>query len=469
MKKLNELYSNFPDILIKDIKINSKEVKDGDLFVCVNGVTTNRNDFIDEAIKNGAAAVVTNKKIEIDVPLIYVENPNLELSKICQKFYDYDENYFTIIGVTGTNGKTTVASIIKDMIGSICGYIGTNGIKSDNINETIKNTTPDSDRLYKYFKWLKDDGCQVISMETSSEAFFRNRLTNITFDVGIVTNVTEDHLNVHKTLDNYLSCKKELVKQVKNNGYSILNVDDKYFNDFKRVSKGKILTYGKKEADLQIINCKEYIDKTFITLKYDNNLFDIVSPLVGEYNIYNLCAAFLTLLSLGYSIEDIINRISNITVPKGRCEFLDFGQKYKIILDYAHTTDAFTKLYNYLNKVKKGRIITVTGSAGGREKEKRKEMGKVVLDNSDYTIFTMDDPRYEDVNSIIDDLVSNSNKDNYERIINRKEAINKALSIAKDNDIVLVAGKGRDNYMAIEDKYLPYNDYDEITSFFEKD
>ena len=155
----------------------------------------------------------------------------------------------------------------------------------------------------------------------------------------------------------------------------------------------------------------------------------------------------------------------SISIPKGRCEFLNFGQNYNIILDYAHTTDAFIKIYSFLNRIKKGRIITVTGSAGGREKEKRSSMGKVVLDNSDYVIFTMDDPRNEDVNSIIDDLISSSNKTNYERIIDREEAINKALSIANKDDIVLIAGKGRDNYMAIKDKYLPYNDYDIIKNY----
>ena len=466
MKKLNELYNEFPCIKINDIKINSKDVKEDDLFVCIKGVTKDRNDYIEEAINNGAVAIVTNKDIKLNIPVIKVDNPNKELVNICKKFYDFNQEDFKIIGVTGTNGKTTVASIIKDMIGDSCGYIGTNGLISKNINEQIRNTTPDSDRLYKYFKLLKEDTCNVISMEASSEAFYRNRLDGIKFDIGIITNVTEDHLNIHKTLDNYLNCKKELFKKVKKNGYSILNIDDKYFDDFKKVARGKILTYGKKESTLQIIDFKEYIDKTSITLKYENCLYNIESPLVGEYNVYNLCAAILALIALNYSFDKIINKIKNIKVPKGRCEFLNFKQNFKIILDYAHTTDAFLKIYEFLNKVKKGKIITVTGSAGGREKEKRGSMGKVVLDNSDYVIFTMDDPRYEDVNDIIDDLVSASDKNNNERIIDRKEAINKALSIAKKDDIVLIAGKGRDNYMAIKNQYLYYSDYESIMNYY---
>lgn len=467
MKKLSELYPLYNgDLLVKDIKINSKEVVSGDLFVCINGVTANRNDYVLEAIENGAVAVVSNKKMNIPVPLITVCDPNKELSLLCQKFYDFNPNDLSIVGVTGTNGKTTVASIIKDMIGSSCGYIGTNGINSVNINESIRNTTPDASRLYKYFKKLKEDNCDVISMEASSEAFYRNRLDDLLFDIGIVTNVTEDHLNIHKTLSNYLECKKRLVMNVKNSGFSILNKDDKYFEDFKNVAKGKILVYGKSNADLEIVHFKENINNTLISLKFKNKYYNVLSPLVGEYNIYNLCAAILCLIALNYDMSDIIKKINNITIPKGRCEFLDFDQDYKIILDYAHTTDAFIKIFDYLNKVKKGKLITVTGSAGGREKEKRSVMGKVVLDNSDYVIFTMDDPRYEDVNAIIDDLVSNSSKTNYEKIIDRKEAIKKAFKIAKKDDIVLIAGKGRDNYMAIENKYLPYSDYDVIKNIF---
>ena len=466
MKKLSDLYNGYPNIEINDIKINSKEVKSGDLFVCIKGVTTDRNDYIEEAIRNGAIAVVTNKDIKFDIPVIKVDNPNEELIKICKKFYDFNQDDFKIIGVTGTNGKTTVASIIRDLIGDSCGYLGTNGLISKNVNESIRNTTPDVDRLYKYFKMLKDDNCNDISMEASSEAFYRNRLDGLLFDIGIVTNVTEDHLNVHKSIENYLKCKKELVRNVKDNGYSILNIDDRYFKEFKKVAKGNILTYGKKESTLQIINFKEFYNKTDISLKYNNKIYKIESPLVGEYNIYNLCAAILSLIALNYDMNDIIKRINNINVPSGRCEFLNFGQDYNIILDYAHTTDAFIKIYNFLNKIKKGKIITVTGSAGGREKEKRNSMGKVVIDNSDIVIFTMDDPRFENVDDIINDLLSDTNKTNYERIINREEAIKKGLSIAKKNDIVLIAGKGRDNYMAIKDKYIPYNDYDIIAKYF---
>lgn len=472
MKKLSELYPDYKgiDVVINGIKINSKEVTLGDIFVCTMGVTADRHDFIDEAIKNGAVAVVVEKDVECSVPTIKVENTNRELPLLASRFYDNPEKYLDIIGITGTNGKTTVAKIIQDLIGNdICAYLGTNGIICSKFNESIRNTTPDSDRLYGYFKRFVDSGCKILSMETSSEAFYRKRLDNLKFKVGIITNITEDHLNIHKTIENYVSCKKELVKQVREDGFCILNIDDNHYEEVKEVANSTILTYGKKEATLQIIDTKFSLKDTQITLKYQDRLYQFKSPLLGEFNVYNLCAAILTLTTFGYGIDDIINRVDRIIAPSGRVEFLEFGQNYSIVLDYAHTPDAFSKLFKLLNEVKQGKVITITGSAGGREKEKRPRMGKLVLDESDYVIFTMDDPRYENVNDIISDLVSESDKTNYEIIIDRKEAIYKAFELANENDIVLVAGKGTDNYMAIEDKYLPYSDLDVIKEYFKED
>ena len=209
-------------------------------------------------------------------------------------------------------------------------------------------------------------------------------------------------------------------------------------------------------------------DKTIINYKYNNKTYEVISPLLGRFNVDNLSSAILCLLCKGISFDEIIKRVSNLKQIEGRMETLPFTDKYTVILDYAHTTDALDNILSFLNTVKENRIITVTGSAGGREKEKRAGMGKVVLEKSDYVIFTMDDPRFENPNDIIDDLVSDSNKTNYERIIDRKEAIYKALDIAESKDIILIAGKGRDDYMAIDDKYLPYCDYDVIKSYYEQ-
>ena len=470
MKKLSELYNIDDDRLIKSIKINSKEIEPGDIFVCTMGVTADRHDFIDEAIKNGASAIVVSRDVgKKSVPVIKVDNTNLELRKLSAKFYDYPSEKAYIIGVTGTNGKTTVAEIIFQLLGESCAYIGTNGKKYKGKKESIRNTCPDVDRLYMYFKEFIDNGCDTICMEASSEAFYRHRLDDIRYDIGIVTNITEDHLNIHKTLENYVDCKCQLVRQVKDDGYSILNSSDKYFDKFKREAHGNIVSYGYKDSDtLKIEDYTLKRDKTIITFKYNNKTYEITSPLLGSFNVDNLASAILALLCKGISFDDIIKRVSNIKQIEGRMEIMPFVSKYTVILDYAHTTDALDNILTFLEMVKEARIITVTGSAGGRESAKRPGMGKVVLEKSDYVIFTMDDPRYEDPNKIIDDLVSGSDKTNYIRIVDRKKAIYKALDMAEDNDIVLIAGKGRDDYMAVDDKYLPYCDYDVIKSYYEQ-
>lgn len=470
MKKLSELYNTLDDRLIKGIKINSKEIEPGDIFVCTMGVTADRHDFIDEAIKNGASAIVVSRDVgKKSVPVIKVDNTNLELRKLSAKFYDYPCEKACIIGVTGTNGKTTVAEIIFQLLGESCAYIGTNGKKYKGKKESIRNTCPDVDRLYMYFREFVDAGCDTICMEASSEAFYRHRLDDIRYDIGIVTNITEDHLNIHKTLENYVDCKCQLVRQVKDDGYSILNSSDKYFDKFKREAHGNIVSYGYKDSDtLKIEDYTLRRDKTIITFKYNNKTYEVTSPLLGSFNVDNLSSAILALLCKSISFEEIVKRVSKIKQIEGRMEIMPFVSKYTVILDYAHTTDALDNILSFLDMVKESRIITVTGSAGGREATKRPGMGKVVLEKSDYVIFTMDDPRYEDPNKIIDDLVSGSDKTNYIRIVDRKKAIYKALDMAEDNDIVLIAGKGRDDYMAVDDKYLPYCDYDIIKSYYEQ-
>ena len=470
MKKLSELYNINDDRIIKAIKINSKEVEPGDIFVCTMGVTADRHNFIDEAITNGASAIIVSRDVgEKSVPVIKVDNTNLELRKLTAKFYDYPCNSLYMIGVTGTNGKTTVAEIIYQLLGETAAYVGTNGKKYKNKKASIRNTCPDVDRLYMYFREFLDNGCNTVCMEASSEAFYRHRLDDIKYDIGIVTNITEDHLNIHKTIENYVDSKCQLVRQVKDDGYSILNSSDKYFEKFKREAHGNIVSYGYKDTDtLKIEKYTLKRDKTIINFKYRNKNYEVISPLLGSFNVDNLAAAILTLLCKDISFDTIIKRVLKIKQIEGRMETMPFVSKYTVILDYAHTTDALNNILSFLQTVKDNKIITVTGSAGGRERDKRKWMGKVVLEKSDYVIFTMDDPRFEDPNQIIDDLIGESKNTNYERIIDRKEAIYKALDMAEDKDIVLIAGKGRDDYMAVDDKYLPYCDYDVIKSYYEQ-
>ncbi len=360
MKKLNELYKGYPSIDIKGIKINSKEVVDGDIFVCTKGVTTDRHDFIDEAVSNGAKFLVVKKEGNYQVPYIKVDNPNTELAKLAEKFYDYPLDKLKLIGITGTDGKTTTAMIIRDLLGSNeCGYIGTNGVKGKEIDTKITNTTPECHVLYQILDAFVKENLKYVSMETSSEAFYRNRLDTFRFAVGIVTNVTGDHLNIHKTFENYKDCKKQLLKLLEKDGTAILNIDDKYYEEFKDIHD-KVLTYGKNDkATLVIKDYKENSNNTDITFIYQNKEYQVSSPLVGEFNIYNLASAILALTSLGYSFLDVLDRIKNIKTPRGRCEVIE-GSNYKIVLDYAHTVNGLKSILEYLNKIKKTKIIKLS-------------------------------------------------------------------------------------------------------------
>lgn len=468
MKKLSELYPVNSDILIKDIKINSKEVEPGDIFVCTMGVTADRHDFIEEAIEKGASAIVVSKDVESQkVPVIRVENTNEELISLAKRLYDYEPENLKLVGVTGTNGKTTVAFIIKNLLGEFCGYMGTNGIISKSFNEKIRNTTPDADRLYKYFQKFTNDNCTILSMETSSESFFRKRLEGLNFEVGIITNITEDHLNIHKTIENYIDCKMELLRKVKDTGITILNKDDQYYETAYKNAHGTIWTYGKeKNNTMRLINVLETVDGSNVTIEYENQLYTMNSPYLGEINAYNLMASLLACLALGKTLPELVEKVPQLPIISGRMEAL-VKREYTVMVDYAHTTDAFQKVLPILNRIKNRNLVVVTGSAGGREREKRGPMGKYILENSDHVIFTMDDPRNESVLSIIEDLTKDSTNKNYEIIEDREQAIYKALDQAQTGDIILIAGKGCDNYMAIGDEYLPYSDIEVIKKYYQ--
>ena len=248
-----------------------------------------------------------------------------------------------------------------------------------------------------------------------------------------------------------------------------MNKDDKHFNYIKKRCNKNIITYGiSKKCNYYFYNINEYNDKTTFNLKVNNKIYNITSPLLGKFNVYNLVAAIITLNCFNIDMPSIIDNIKKLKQVPGRLQKIDFKQNYDIILDYAHTTNATYEVLNFFNKVKKGNIITVVGCAGKRYKDKRSEIGKIVTNYSNKVIFTMDDPRNENVESIISDMTSKVKNNNYEIIEDRTKAIFKALSLAKENDTLLILGKGLDNYMAIDDKYIKYSDLNVIKSYFKK-
>lgn len=466
MKKLSELYPGVSeDVLIKGIKINSKECEEGDLFVCTKGVTADRHDFIPDAVKHGASAVIVSRDVgNVGVPVIKVPDTNRELPYLCQKFYDYPDQKMKILGVTGTDGKTSTATIMQALIGSdVCGYIGTNGRSCAQFTGDNPNTTPDAHLLYSYFKEFLDCGCKYVAMEASSEAFFRGRLQSIQFDVSVYTNITSEHLNIHGTFDNYLQCKEMLFRQTKKDGTCVLNMDDSYYEQIKAVCNGNVVTYGSGEdATLQIVDYKVYPTHTLIHFKYRGEIVEVDSPLLGDFNVYNLAAGLLASLSVGVPLEQALSRIPNIKIS-GRLDLLNTNTPYYVMVDYAHTPNGITKLLNFVHTLDINRSIVVIGQAGERDYLKRPQVGEVVVKNATYAIFTYEDPRSEDPKAICDDIVKTvkDTYQNYEIVIDRREAIQKAIDMAKEKDMVLILGKGNETYQKLKDETIYFNDEEE--------
>ena len=419
---------------------------------------------MDMAIRNGAVCVVADREVNCSVPVFYVEDINNYYVLLCKKFNNILDSDFDYIGVTGTDGKTTSTSIINQILSKHqkCALIGTNGMFIGEDKYNTSNTTPCVSELYDVLGIAKANGCKQVVMEVSSEALLHNRVEGIKYSIVGFTNITEDHLNVHGSIGNYIECKLKLLEHLKEDGIVVYNGDDVNLCQIKGYSFGV-----NQDCDFVISNVIEESNVVKFNITYKGVDYDIVSPLVGLYNVYNITMAFAICLLYGVDSSFIIECIKDLKPIYGRREYLDFGQNFDLILDYAHTFNGIKSILESCENYKT--IITLTGAAGGREVEKRSKIGKIVLEKSDVVVFTMDDPRYESVDKIIDDLAGDTKKE-YFRIKDRVEAIHFALKVGAKNpgSVVLILGKGRDNYMAIEDKKVPYCDYDVIKEYYEK-
>jgi len=462
MKKICDLIPSANcDILIKGITDDSRLVKKGYLFVATKGYNVDHFDYISDAINRGCSFIVCDRDIKFDVPYYVVDDVNSSFFDLCKKFYDVNFLDYDLIGITGTDGKTTTTSIISSLLND-CAYIGTNGFECCGKHFSTRNTTPCIDELYKCLNIIKKNNISKLAMEVSSESLLHNRLYNFSFNVVGFTNITCDHLNIHKTHKNYIESKKRLLELTNNNSYVVVNGDDKILRNFKCKN---MFTFGfDKSNDYIISNVKFLPEGCTFSVNNNDSTYNIVSPFYGIHNIYNLTMAFIICLLYGCDSSYLINKIKYLRPIYGRCELLNFGQKYKIVLDYAHTINGVSNILNTFSNYK--HIITVIGCAGGRDASKRRKIGKIVMEKSDVAIFTMDDPRFESVDKIIAEMAGSEK--GYYKINDRNRAIEYALSIANDDSIVLILGKGRDNYMAIGDKKVQYCDYNVVENYFKR-
>ena len=365
-----------------------------------------------------------------------------------------------IIGVTGTNGKTTTSYLIYQMLNKLgikCAYIGTIGFYLDKKVYSLPNTSSDICDLYDMIITSYDNGYRNIVIEVSSQGLSYNRFETIKFDYAIFTNLTQDHLDYHKTMENYALAKKKLFDSLKQNGIGIVNKDDKYY---KYYITNNTVYYGESTTDYKIESYNLGY-KTLFKLNIKGNIYNFKTNLIGKYNIYNLTAALALLNEMNIDINRIIELTSNLETPPGRMDIVNFKDNL-IIIDYAHTPDAMENVFNTVNRIKKGKLFTIFGCTGDRDRTKRPIMMKLATINSDKVIVTSDDLHDEDFNHIITDMLKDNTNNNFEIIQDRGEAIKKGISYLREKDLLLILGKGHEEVIIIKDKRIPFNDKKEV-------
>lgn len=441
-----------------NIKADSRKIKNGDIFIALRGFSSDGHEYIEKAIQNGASKLIVMDEGNYSIPYEVVEDTRVYLENYLKDNYGKYLEEMSIVGFTGTNGKTTSAYLLYDALNKLgikCGYIGTVGfyLKDGKVSD-LPNTSPDICDLYDMLIEAYDNGYRHIAIEVSSQGLVRGRLNTIPFSHGVFSNLTVDHLDEHKTMDNYANAKRMLFDMLGDNGLSILNFDDKYKDKF--ITKNTLF-YGFNGGDYKI-TYQNYNNQGTM-FKYINNGIEtlINSPLLGKYNIYNLLSVIVVLESLKISKEDIIKVTKIIACPPGRMDIIKYNTN-SIIIDYAHTADAMENIINTVKNINHNDIYIVFGCTGSRERTKRPVMMNLAVSNSKYTIVTVDDPHDEEPTEVVKDMLEGNNHENYEVILDRGKAIEKGISLLNDNDILLILGKGHEEFIIMKDKKIPFND-----------
>ncbi len=460
-------YSPDPDPYIVGISCYSNEVKKGYLFVALRGSTFDGHKYISDAIKNGAAAVVYESVGADGMPrsgvnFIKVSDSRQALLELAAKFYNNPARQLKFIGVTGTNGKTTITYLLEAILKS-AGYspavIGTINYRYKGCKIAANITTPGVLQLQSLFRRFADSGSDSVIMEVSSHALDQARTRGIDFEAAIFTNLTQDHLDYHKTMAAYFKAKSLLFKGLKKNALAVINNDDESGRKLKNLTRARVITYAiDNPADLRATEINFDMHRTRIKISWKSKEFAIDSGLIGRHNVYNILAAVAYALQSGISIVKIKTAIERFKVVPGRLERVRNDRGLTVFVDYAHTDDALKNVITTLKSLPSRRIITVFGCGGNRDRSKRPKMGRVVTDLSDYTIITSDNPRHEKAADIIKDIKKGIKGNNYCVIADRRGAIKKSLSLAEPGDIILLAGKGHENYQIINNRKFDFDD-----------
>lgn len=463
--------SNFLDTNIKGLSLNSKRAKKGYLFFCLSGSQHRGVDFINDAYKNGAVAIMMEENLKTKIPknliVIRVKDVIASLGLMANKFYGYPLDRLDLTAITGTNGKTTITYILENIL-NCCNrptaVIGTINYRINNKIFKSVNTTPDILTAHNVIDKMPKNKTGYLLMEVSSHALTQRRIEGLKFDQAIFTNLTGDHLDYHKTKTKYFRAKSLLfTKYLKQNGIAVINVDDPYgiklLSLIKNNKKNRLFTYGiKRKAQVYAENILFNRNHSSLVVGTPQYKIKLKTNLLGLFNIYNILASISVCMALNIAEKFIKQGLKDVYVP-GRLERIPCNDKLTIFIDYAHTEDALSNILLTLRRLKaKARLIVVFGCGGDRDKTKRSKMGRVASELSDFVIITSDNPRSENPADIITDIKRGIRKKNYLSIIDRREAIEKAIDIAQNQDIIVVAGKGHEEHQIIKDKKLVFND-----------
>ena len=460
-----EYNGNVRDIDIASITHDSRKVREKSLFIAVEGRNVDGYKYIKEAVKNGASAILANNRkiaVKDDITTINVPNTRAAMSKIASSFYGHPSKSLNLIGVTGTNGKTSVCYLINRILNNnniISNSIGTLGyVNSSNIIST-GFTTPESIDLHQILKTSVNAGVENIVLEVSSHSIDMHRVDDLDLDIAIFTNLTPEHLDFHKTMDNYCESKKTIFKRLNADKISILNRDDEYFNKIRSGLNSKIITYGlNKNSDIYP-SSYDFLDTgTNAKISVLGNSIEISTNLIGKYNLYNILASIAAANCLNIDLNQISKTLNEKICIPGRLEVVSNNNKKIVVVDYAHTVDAFYNVLETISKLKYENIITLFGCGGDRDKSKRALMAEIAEKYSSQVIVTADNPRTENLNDIMSDISSGFKKNNYKIINSREDALIYSLKIMEPNSILLILGKGAENYQEINGVRLPHYD-----------
>ena len=482
MKNLKELikhlnikkYVGDTNKSISKIEIDSRACEQDCIFVAINGYQVDGHNYISKAVESGATVVLCEtlpEQIEAHICYLRVSNTSKALSKLAAAFYDFPSEKMKVVGVTGTNGKTTTTTLLYDLFTQMGEKVGLISTISYHIGTEVfpsTHTTPNAIRVQELFRKMVDNGCSTCFMEVSSHALDQNRVFGVDFDIAVFTNISRDHLDYHKDYNHYISSKKRLFDGLKPEAFALINLDDKHGETMLLHTKAKALSYALHQAaDYKTRALESDLNGSLITV----NQTEVFVQLIGEHNLYNATVCFAVADLLGKDSFDVLTRLSVLKTAKGRFEQVRSKSGKTAIVDYAHTPDALENVLKAILNIKPtdGKIITVVGCGGDRDKGKRPMMAKIALQYSDQAIFTADNPRSEDPDLIIADMESGVPEDKlgqYLSITDRRSAIRTALKLTTNRDVVLIAGKGHEDYQIIKGEKFHFDDVEEVENYF---